>query len=105
MRRYGGRLPISKRDCGDLSVGMSIGTRPETVNGGVGAYLRSGGKGGAISLLRRRRALILQTAIQMPRKKPASAIPPNIAPIAITSHSHQGIDQLEVTCWSKTQKT
>lgn len=45
----------------------------------------------------RRFADVLFSAMKKPTPQPASASPPRNAPIAITSHIHQGIDQPEVT--------
>ena len=54
--------------------------------------------------IRRRRPANLQTAMATPTPQPASTRTASNAPIAIRSHSHQGIDQLEVTrstCYSQ----
>ena len=91
----GGILSSANR-CTLWSRGVRAGMRDVTVTGADDRRDKS--TVWEIAFRRRRRLAIFQMAIERPTQQPASARPPRNAPIAITSHSHQGIDQIEVTC-------
>lgn len=76
---------------------LSVGTREDTENVEDEEGVRIGRSEAEISLFRRLRSLILRIMITQPKETPANARPTKVTPMAITSHIHQSIDQLEVT--------